>query len=61
MCTLVFMREKGKKKYKQLIIDSNPTIICLQVSYHREEGMVAYLVRRWMDRFINKKAPHTSL
>jgi hypothetical protein len=55
------MREKGKKKYKQLIIDSNPTIICLQVSYHREEGMVAYPVRRWMDRFINQEAPHASL
>jgi hypothetical protein len=45
MCTLIFRREKGKKKYKQSIIGGNPTIIYLQMSYHGEKVMVAHPVR----------------
>jgi len=45
ICTLIFRREKGKKKYKQSIIGGNPTIIYLQMSYHGEKVMVAHPVR----------------
>jgi hypothetical protein len=43
--TLIVRKEKRKKKHKQLIIDGNSIIICLQVPYHVEEGMTVHPVR----------------
>jgi hypothetical protein len=39
------MKEKRKKKLKQLITDGNPTIIFLYAPHHVKEGTTAHLVR----------------
>jgi hypothetical protein len=51
LCILIVKREKRKKKCKQSIIHSNPTIIYLHAPHHVEEGTTAHLVRQRMVRF----------
>jgi hypothetical protein len=58
MCTLVFRKEKRKKKNKQLITNSNPTMIYLHASHHVEESTIAHLVIRCMTKFDHQKASH---
>jgi len=62
LCILVVKREREreKKKRKQLIIARNPTLICLHVPHHVEEGTTVFLVRWQMTRFGYRETSHTS-
>ena len=51
----VVRRQKRKKDLKQLIIGSNPTMICLHASFHVEEGTTVHLVIRRMGRFSHRE------
>jgi hypothetical protein len=54
-------REKKEKKHKQLIIDGNPTMICLHTPHHMKEDTSTHLSRRRMARFSHQEESHAPL